>query len=120
MADRMMFISWRESVHGREERALEVFNEALGLYGRMAQEGRIESFEVKLLNPNGDMGGYIELYGTAEQLSTVRESDDFRRNMIDANLITENLRVVVGVCNEGVAEAITMLQEGISRVGAPA
>jgi hypothetical protein len=28
MADRVMFISWGSPVHGREQRALEVFNEA--------------------------------------------------------------------------------------------
>ena len=55
MADRVLFISWRMVVRGREERALEVFNEALGLYGRMQQEGRIERFDVVLLEPNGEL-----------------------------------------------------------------
>ena len=120
MADRMIFISWGESVRGREERALEVFNEAVGVYGQMAQDGRIESFDVKLLTPNGDIGGYMELYGSAEQLSAVRESEEFRRVMVDASLITEHLRVVTGVCNEGVAQEMGMYQQAIARVATPA
>ena len=52
MADRVLFIGWGTPVRGREERALEVFNESLGLYGRMQQEGRIESFDVTLLGAN--------------------------------------------------------------------
>ena len=68
MADRVLFISWGENVAGREERGLEVFNEAVGFYGRMQQEGRIEGFDVVLLEPNGDIDGYIELTGSAEQL----------------------------------------------------
>jgi hypothetical protein len=46
MADRMLFISWGTPVRGLEERGLDVFNEAIGLLGRMQQEGRIESFDV--------------------------------------------------------------------------
>src|SRR5947209_5777936 len=52
MADRVLFISWGSPVHGREEHGLEVFNEALGMYGRMQQDGRIEGFDVTLLDPN--------------------------------------------------------------------
>ena len=33
MAERMLFIGWGQVARGREERALEVFNETLGLYG---------------------------------------------------------------------------------------
>ena len=43
--------------------ALEVFNEGLGSYGRMQQEGRIESFDVVLLDPTSLLAGYIELKG---------------------------------------------------------
>jgi len=57
MADWMLFVSWGTSVRGLEEWGLEVFNEALGLLGRMQQDGRIESFDVALLTPNGDLNG---------------------------------------------------------------
>ncbi len=66
MADRMLFIGWGTPVRGREERGLEVFNEAIGFYGRMQQEGRIERFDVVLLDPNAELNGYIELYGSPE------------------------------------------------------
>ena len=52
MADRLLFIGWGPPVRGREERALEVFNESVGLYGRLQQDGRIDSFDVSLLRPN--------------------------------------------------------------------
>ena len=45
MADRLLFISWGSVVAGREEIALEVFNESVGLYGRLQQDGRIEGFD---------------------------------------------------------------------------
>ncbi len=116
MADRMLFIGWGTPVRGREERGLEVFNESIGLYGRMQQEGRIEKFDVVLLDPTVDLNGYIQLYGSADQLSTVRESEDFRRTLLDAGLIVDGLRVVDGFANEGVEREMELYQESIARV----
>ncbi|HEY2601754.1 MAG TPA: hypothetical protein VGI67_09370 [Thermoleophilaceae bacterium] len=116
MADRVLFISWGASVPGREERSLEVFNEVVGLYGRYQQEGRIESFDVVLLNGRHDIEGFMALHGTHEQLDAVEEDDDFRRALTDAALIVENLRVAEGVTNEGVARDMALYQEAISKV----
>jgi hypothetical protein len=117
MADRMLMIAWGAPVRGREERGLEVFNEAIGLCGRMQQEGRIEKFEVRLLTPNGSgMNGYIEVHGTADQLAAFREDDDFERNTMDAAQIVDGLQHINGVCNEGVAEGMERYQEAIGRV----
>src|SRR4051812_29852016 len=103
MADRVLFISWGPPIAGREERGLEVFNEAIGLNGRMQQDGRIESFNVVLLGPNANLNGYMELHGTAEQLDAVAEADDFRRVMVDAALMVEDLCLVRGAMGEGIA-----------------
>src|SRR5437660_9067359 len=104
MADRVLFIGWSTPVRGREERGLEVFNEAIGLYGRMQQEGRIEKFDVVLLAPSGELNGYLELHGSAEQLAAVRESEEFQRSTADASLVVDGLRVIDGFTNEGVAK----------------
>jgi hypothetical protein len=116
MADRVLFISWSTPVRGREERGLEVFSEALGLYGRMQQEGRIESFNVVLLDPNGPLNGFIELAGSTVQLAELREDDEFRRVLIDASLVVDDLRVADGFCNEGIAREIARYQEAVARV----
>jgi hypothetical protein len=91
MADRVLVVSWGEPVRGREERSLEVFNEALGIVGRMQQDGRIASFDVVLLDPNGELGGYIQINGSAEQLAGVLKVDEFIRYTFDASLILEKL-----------------------------
>jgi hypothetical protein len=116
MADSVLFISWGESIPGREERGLEVFNEAIGLYGRMQQDGRIESFDVVLLAPNGGLGGYFELHGSAEQLAAVREDDDYRRVLVDATLIVKEMRVIEGSTGEGIARDVALYQEAIAKV----
>jgi hypothetical protein len=116
MADRVLFISWGASVYGREERGLEVFNEAMGLYGRMQQDGRIESFDVALFNPSTGLNGYIALHGSVEQLNTIRDDDEFRRTLYDADLIVQDLKMADGYTNAAIAKEMEMYQEAISKV----
>ena len=116
MADRVLMISWGTPVRGSEERGLEVFNEALGLYGRMQQDDRIDSFDVMLFEPNGAVNGCILIRGSAEQLTAAREDEEFRNATINAALIVDDLRLIDGYTNEGVARQMTMYQEAISKV----
>jgi hypothetical protein len=116
MADRVLFISWGEVVRGREERALEVFNETVGLYGRMQQEGRIERFDVVLLEPNADLGGYFEVHGSLDQLAALRDADDFRAQLIDATLVVDELRVIDGSTNSRLAREMQLYQERIAEI----
>lgn len=117
MADRMLFLSWGEVVRGREERALEVFNESMGLYGRMQQEGRIESFDVALLEPHsGALNGYIELHGSAAQMAALREDEEFRRLQVDVSMIVDDLRIVEGRVGQGVADEMALYADAIAKV----
>jgi hypothetical protein len=116
MADRVLHISWSAPIPGREERGLEVFNEAMGLYGRLQQDGRIESFDVALFAANSDLNGYIELHGTHEQLDAAQQDEEFLRVTVDASLVVSDLRIAEAVTNEGVAEEMARYQEAISKV----
>ena len=116
MADRMLFISWGAPVRGLEERGLDVFNEAIGLLGRMQQEGRIESFDVALLAPNADLNGYVAVHGSAAQIHALREDEEFVRSTTDAMMIVDKLRHIEGYTNEGVARQMEIYREAIGKV----
>jgi len=116
MADRLLFISWGTVVAGREELALEVFNEYVGLYGRLQQDGRIESFDTVLLMPTGGIEGYFQVHGSAEQLAALREDADWQRSIADATLIVENMSIIDGFENQGVADQMAIYQAAIARV----
>ena len=116
MADRVLAITWGQTVRGREERALEVFNESVGLYGQMQQDGRIERFDITLLQPNSKMDGYAQLHGSAAQIDAVVESEDFQRLVADAQMIVEDICLCRGVTGQGVADQIGIFQEAISKV----
>lgn len=111
MADRVMCITWGNTATGREELALEALNEAVGLYGRMQGEGRIESFDLALLPPQGGIRGYIALKGTARQLDAVREDREFQRGMMKAQMAVQDLAIAAGYTGAGIAEEIAIYQE---------
>jgi hypothetical protein len=116
MADRLLYIGWGEVVPGREEHAIEVFNDVVGLYGRMQQDGRIEKFNVVLLEPHAGLNGYIELQGSAQQLAALKEEDDFQRALADCALVVEDLNLVGGFVNEGIAHQMALYQQAVTAV----
>jgi hypothetical protein len=120
VADRALCITWGEVVRGREERALENFNDVVGLYGRMQQEGRIERFDVTLLMPNGKLGGTMQLQGTLDQIVAVKEDAEFQLLIAAATLIVDDLSLVDGYVNEGIASQMAMYQDAIAKLAQPA
>ena len=116
MADRLLFIGWGAPIPGREERALEVFNDSVGVYGRMQQDGRIDSFDVTLLGANSALSGYMELHGNAAQMAALHDDEEFIRVIADASLIVADLNVIDGYTNEGVARQMEIFTEAVSKV----
>ena len=116
MADRLLMMTWNEPARGREARAMEVFNEAVGLLGRKQQEGAIESFDIALLAPNSYLGGCMLVKGSAQQIAALREDEEFIRNTIDAQMNVDGIQHIDGVCNEGIAAQMALYEEAIAKV----
>jgi hypothetical protein len=117
MADAGLFIGWGQVVRGREERALEVFNETLELYGQLQSDGRIEDFEVALLQPHGgELAGYVMLRGSEEQISQIQLDEDFQRVMQRADFVVDGLGLVPALIGEGLARGIAIYQEELAVV----
>jgi|SRR5581483_363476 len=95
MADFGLFVGFGLPVRGREQKAAQVFNEAVELWSRLQQEGQIEGWEAIFLEPHGgDLGGFFLLRGEQEAIARVRGSDDFVRLSGRAQLIVERYGVV--------------------------
>lgn len=117
MADAGLFIGWGAPVRGREAKGLEVFNEALAYYGRLQQEGAIESFEPVLLEPHGgDLEGFVLLRGDEGRLAQLRVDDEFVRLSTRAGLIIEGLGVVGAALGDGLQDSIATYQQAISEL----
>jgi hypothetical protein len=116
MADRLLALTWGQPIPGREAHSLEVFNEALEFYGQLQAEGRIERFDVCILDPNGFMDGFMLLYGSHQQIDDVREDARFIRLTMDASLIVQDLRHIEGRTGEGIAETMPLYREAVAAV----
>jgi hypothetical protein len=118
MAERALFVGFGEPVRGREERAVEVFNEFVGLLGRMQGDGRIEDMDVCLLDPHGgELGGFFMVNGSPEQCAALMDDAEFRRACIDATLIVNNFGVVPARTGQAVGEEMSMYMEAVAKVG---
>ena len=117
MADAGLFIGWGEVVRGREDRALDVFNETLQLYGQLESDGRIESSEVALLGPHGgELQGFVMLRGSEEQIDAVARAEDFQHLMTKASLIVDDLGIIPAAIGDGLGRAMAIYQEEIAVV----
>ena len=95
MADAGLFIGFGDPVRSRESQAVEVFNETLAYYGRLQEEGEIESFEPVFLEPHGgDLSGFILMRGDAEKLASLRVSEEFTQFATRASLIVDRFGIV--------------------------
>jgi hypothetical protein len=121
MADRALFIGFGPPVRGREERAVQVFNEFVHMFGRMQSDGRIEGMDVTLLDPHGgDLGGFFMVHGSEAQCAALPGDEEFRRATIDATLIVDNFGVVPAATGEGVGREMAMYTEAVGKVGGQA
>jgi hypothetical protein len=102
MATSALVIGWGPAVRGREQKALQVFNEAIQYYTRLQQQGAIESFEPVALEPHGgDLQGFLLVRGDQEKLNALRSSDEFLRLNNRASLVVDNLGVFTAFIGEG-------------------
>jgi hypothetical protein len=101
MATGALFIGWGSVVRGREQKALQVFNEAIEYYTRLQQQGMIEGFEPVALEPHGgDLHGFLLVHGDREKLNALRSSEEFLRLNTRAELVVDSLGIVTAFIGE--------------------
>lgn len=111
MAGDALFLGWGPIVRGRELKGLEVFQETLEYYGKLQQEGKIESFEPILLAPHGgDLAGFILIRGARQTLDEIAASPDFRTLVARAGSVVDNVGVVTAYGGEALGEQMTVFR----------
>jgi hypothetical protein len=112
MAGEGLFLGWGQVVRGREQLALQVFQEAVSYYGKLQEEGRIERFEAYLLDPHGgDLAGFFLIHGERSALDAVKSSPDFQRLLVRAASVIENLGLVGAYGGDALAHQMGLFGE---------
>jgi hypothetical protein len=101
MAGDAIFIGWGTPITGREQKALDVFNEVVQFYGQKQQQGEIDGFEAFLLEPHGgDLSGFLIVRGDAQKLGQLRFSDEWIRLNNRGQSVVQHFGVVTAFTGE--------------------
>ena len=118
MAGEAMFVGWGQVVRGREKQALQVFQESMEYYGKLQQDGQIESFDVFLLSPHGgDLAGFVLLRGSRQALAQIRFSEEFERLTVRAASIIDSLGVLPAYSGDSLAQQMQLFQQASDEFG---
>lgn len=95
MAKGSLLVGWGEIIAGREKAAQATLNNAMKYIVRLQQEGKIDHFEVVVLEPHGsDLNGFVLITGEKETIAQLRAEDEFVSVMVGVQLVHRNVRVV--------------------------
>jgi hypothetical protein len=112
MAGEALFVGWGPVVRGREQLALQVFQEAVGYYGKLQEDGQIERFDAYLLEPHGgDLAGFFLLHAERSALDAVRSSAEFQRVLVRAGSVIDNLGLVTAYSGEALGRQMALFGE---------
>jgi hypothetical protein len=111
MAGEALFLGWGPVVRGREQVALQVFRETIEYYGKLQEEGRIESFEPVLIAPHGgELAGFVLLRGERNRLDEMRSSEEFERLLTRAASVVDNVGAINAFTGEALGQAMGRFQ----------
>jgi len=115
VAGEALFIGWGQVVRGREQKALDIFNESVTYWSGLKESGQIDDLDIVLLNPHGgDLAGFALLRGDPDKLDDARNSEEFQRMIFRANLVIEGLGVVGAVSGEALGEGMALYQQQLA------
>jgi hypothetical protein len=118
MAGEALFLGWSAVVRGREQQALQVFQETVEYYGKLQQEGQIDSFEPVLIAPHGgDLAGFVLLRGERGKLDELRSSEALERLVTRAATVADNVGVINAYTGESLGEALARFQTASEELG---
>lgn len=114
-ADFGLFIGWGTVKPGREDVALQVFQEAQQFNEKLKQRGDIESFETVLLEVHGgDLSGFTLLRGNADKLNRIRYQDqEFLSIQARAILLVNNFGVVGAAIGDRISQQMGIFTQAI-------
>ena len=94
-----LFVGWGPIIAGREAQAKRVLGDALQYCGGLQRTGRIDSFDVVVLEPQGgDLGGFVLLKGDKLKIAELRVDTDFVRTIVGVQLVHQKVGVVGAYC----------------------
>lgn len=118
MAEAGFWVAWGIPTRGRERQALELLKQTTtGYLERLVQDGDIERFDAAVLKPQTtELGGFILIQGTQQQMDSLRGDHDFQRWVTQVQLVADRVGIVDAWVNQGLGEAYDLYEEALKRL----
>ncbi|BBZ30451.1 hypothetical protein MMAD_47460 [Mycolicibacterium madagascariense] len=115
MAEAGFWIVWGIPTRGRERRALELLKTSTtGYLDELRRDGRIERHDAAILRPQStELGGFILIQGSTEQLDALREDATFQQWVTQIQLVADRVGIVDAWVNNGLPEAYALYDEAL-------
>jgi hypothetical protein len=114
MAEAALCTVWGDPIPGREKQALNIYKEAMQYWANLQQEGKIERFDVTVLEfSGGAVAGLLVVRGTAKQIDTVRRSKEFQQRITRGRLVASHVSIANAYVDEELARLMGWYQKAI-------
>lgn len=119
MAEAGLWIAWGIPTRGREVQALDHFRESLEGYGtQLLRDEKIERYDVAILRPqNIELGGFVLVQGSKEQIDALRRNEDFQQFVNHIQLVADRVGMVDAWVNDGLEEAFGLYEKALQKAG---
>jgi hypothetical protein len=118
MAEAGFWVAWGLPTQGREKQALDLLNETSGYLERLAQDRRIERFDIVILKPQTtELGGFILIQAAKAQIDALRHDDDFQVWVNRVQLVADRVGFVDAWVGDGIAEATDLYEQALRKAG---
>jgi hypothetical protein len=118
MAEAGFWVVWGVPTRGRERQAVETLKESMRYFESLARDGHIERSDVVILKPQStEIGGFILLQGTQQQIDSLRQNSEFQRWVNVVQLVADKVGVVDAWVDQGIPEALSLYDDSLKQVG---
>lgn len=118
MSEAGVWVVWGIPARGRERQALDLLKHSMTSYLEgLSRAGRIERFDAALLRPQStELGGFILIQGTAEQIDALRTDRDFQTWVTQVQLVADKVGIVDAWVNDGLPDAYDLYEEALRKL----
>jgi len=114
MAEAGLWVAWGVPTPGRERKGLALLIETQGYLAGLQSQGRIERFDRVVLKPqNIELGGYVLIQGSKDQIDGLRRDPDFEVWLNRVQLVADQVGIVDAWLGDGIAEAVALYEKAL-------
>ena len=118
-ANAALYLSWGHVIPGREQKSLEVFQQAIEFNANLEKKGKIAAHRTYIATTGcmDRFAGFMILEGTVEQLREVIDSDEWTNLRLRAEHVVKGIDVVHCVTGSEIGKTVAQIVDVRRQLG---